>query len=212
MDVRLRLRLSVPLLAIAAMFLAPEAAYLLGALAAPAAPEPGNCAVLVLGFPTGADGAPSGVQRYRVEAAVDVFKAQKCALMVLAGGPAHNSFVEGETMAGLAIATGVPPAAAVVEGSSRNTWENIAFSLPFVEKAPRVYIVSDPLHMYRGKRYWCRQRPDLCDRAIPATRYRPLRLYMMKWLGMSAEIWAYFRDKAVYESRAASPGRPATQP
>jgi len=196
-------------LLLAALVLAlPEAVYWAGGTFAATLPPPGDCAVLVLGFPTRKDGSPSDVQRYRVETAAGFYRAQKCDLMVLAGGSPHSPYVESETMARLAVAEGVPAANVAVETRSRNTWENIAFALPQLEKKPTVLLVSDSLHALRAKRYWCRQRPDLCGRAYPSTRYVPLRLYWMKWVGMIGETANRVRD----ELRAAPKGPPATRP
>ena len=193
------------LVALAAL---PEAAYWLGSRAAPAMPPPGDCAVIVLGFPTRRDGEASEVQRYRVAAGVEVYRRQDCDVMVLAGVVAHSAFVEAETMAGLARAAGLPPDRLILETRSKNTWENIAFSLPIVEKKKRVFLVSDVLHIHRAKRYWCRQRPDLCADAYPATRYEPLKHYGSKWVGVLGESWSFVRD-SIKRDRT---GPPANRP
>ncbi|MBI3553288.1 MAG: YdcF family protein [Elusimicrobia bacterium] len=203
-----RLRPGPKVAALLAVLALPEAAYWLGSRAAAAVPPPGDCAVLVLGFPTKKDGSPSSLQRYRVATGVDLFRAQRCDLMVLAGGSPHSPFVEAETMSRLAFEAGIPKDQLVLEPRSRNTWENIAYSLPRLEKKPRVFLVSDALHIHRAKRYWCRQRPDLCANAYPATRYLPLRLYAMKWVGLLAESWSFVRDSF----RTDRQGQPATRP
>ncbi len=177
-----------------ALLIFPEVSFWLAAKAAQNRPAPGDCAVLVLGFPTRSDGSPSALQRSRVETGVAIYREQRCELMALAGGSPHSPFVEAETMAKLALEAGIPQDKIWIEGRSRDTWENIAYSLPRLEKFPSVFLVSDPLHVLRAKRYWCRQRGDLCARAYPATRYRPLALYGYKWLGLAGEAASAVRD------------------
>jgi uncharacterized SAM-binding protein YcdF (DUF218 family) len=194
------------------VFLAlPEAAFWLAARSEAPMPPAGSCAVLVLGYPTRRNGEPSRVQRYRVEIGVDVFKSQRCELMVLAGGSPHSSFIEAETMARLAQDAGIPREKLALEGRSRSTWENIQFALPALEKSPRVLIVSDPLHVRRGKRYWCRQRPDRCADAFMVSRYEPLNLYWMKWGSLVGESLKSLRDFAL-PLKTAGPSPPATRP
>jgi uncharacterized SAM-binding protein YcdF (DUF218 family) len=176
-------------------------------------PEVRNpCSVLVLGFPTHADGSPSPIQRYRVETAVRVFNAENCSLMVVAGGSPHSPYVEAETMAQLAMEAGIPKDKLVLETRSRNTRENIRFSLPYLEANWPILLVSDPLHVLRAKRYFCEERPDLCPNVYTRTAYKPFSLYWMKWAGLIGETTIRVRDAWTEPLRGVGQGRPATQP
>lgn len=174
----------------------PELAYHFGAAAARGPVATGDCAVLVLGFPTRSDGTPHAIQRGRTAAGVAALRRFGCDRLVLSGGQAHSAFVEAETMAALAREAGVAEASLALETGSTSTWENVAFSLPKLEGRARILVVSDGLHAHRGRRYLCRQRPELCSRAAVWTRYLPFSLYALKWGGMCNEAWAWLRDAA----------------
>ena len=171
-----------------------------------------TCSVLVLGFPTRADGSPSPIQRYRVETGAAVFHRENCGLMIVAGGSPHSPYVEAETMAQLAMEAGIPREDLILETRSRNTRENIRFSLPYLERKMPVFLVSDPLHVLRAKRYWCDERPDLCSRAFPRTAYRPFSLYWMKWAGLIGETGIRVRDAWTEPVKGVALDRPASRP
>jgi vancomycin permeability regulator SanA len=148
----------------------------------------GRCAVLVLGYPTRADGSPAPVQRFRVSAGIDVYRANDCALMVFSGGAAHNRFVEGKTMADLARAEGIGARHIVIEDRARSTWQNVGCATPLVSGYARVLIVSESLHAFRARRYACRQDENLCKRVRAVGKVGPLSLW-----------WWRVPGKLVYE-------------
>ena len=180
-------------------FAAAEASYAIAAALAEPADGAGSCRLLVLGSPSRDDGAPHPVQELRVSAAVAAFRDQGCERMVLSGGAVGNDVVEAETMAALARALGVPSDALVVEGRARNTWENVGYSLAHLEGADRILIVSDSLHVLRGRRYLCRQRPELCDRVRTVGAYRPLAGLWWKLPASLHELGAWIRDRLLHE-------------
>ncbi|MBI4425836.1 MAG: YdcF family protein [Elusimicrobia bacterium] len=170
-------------LAVSVALVAPELAYWVGARACPAPVPSKGCGVLVLGFPARRNGSPHPMQRHRVATAVEVMRRAGCETMVLSGGNPHSPRVEAAVMADLAREAGVPGDRLILEGGSRDTWENIRESLRFVQGWEAIYLVSDGLHAHRAKRYLCRQRPGLCGRARPAARYRFGELYPLKLAG-----------------------------
>jgi hypothetical protein len=187
-------------LALAALpvLLLPELAYWLGWLATDRPGASGSCAVLVLGYPARADGSPRAMQRRRVDAAVETMRAAGCGAMIISGGDPHGGAVEADVMGMLARNAGVAPEAIVLERAARNTWENVKLTLPELEKHPALYIVSDSLHAHRGKRYLCKQRPDLCSRARAAGFYRFGDLYALKFPGAAHEAVSVVRDALLY--------------
>ena len=175
--------------AAAAILLAPELAYKLGALAC-ARPQPGaKCAVMVLGTPS-----PS-IQARRVAAGVEAYRAAGCEALLLTGwkGPGSDA-AEADEMAALALAAGLPEARLIRERAARNTWENIGNSLPLLAPFARVYIVSDSLHVHRGLRYWRRRSQERRADALPVSYYRPFDLYFRKWPMALHELAGFLRD------------------
>ena len=108
--------------------------------------------ILVLGTPALVSGQASPEQRERVTEGVREFKAGRAEHMIFSGGPTENQFIEGQVMAGLAEAQGVPPAAIVVEGEARNTIQNIYFSDQIMQQKgwTSVEVVSSPSHLPRA--------------------------------------------------------------
>lgn len=190
----LRARRGFAAVGLALLAALPELAYHFGAQAARGPKENGDCAVLVLGFPTRADGSPHAIQRGRTAAGVAALRRFGCDRLVLSGGKAHTAFVEAETMAALARAAGVDAERLALETGSTSTEENIANSLPKLAGRARIVVVSDGLHAHRGLRYLCRQRPDLCPRACAYAENRPFELYFFKWAGCVIEAWSALRD------------------
>jgi uncharacterized SAM-binding protein YcdF (DUF218 family) len=127
-------------------------------------------------------------------------RAFQCGTLVLSGGAAHNAFVEADAMAEIARQLGVADDRIVPERRARDTWENVAFSLPVLEGRGALYVVSEALHARRGARYLCEQRPDLCARVQPVAA--PLPLW---WKAPAAayELWKWLRDR---ETPRGTPG------
>jgi vancomycin permeability regulator SanA len=174
--------------------LSSEGAYWLGWQLSGSGPRTGTCAVLVLGYPSGNDGSVDPVQTLRVGAAVDAFREHGCDRLVLSGGAIANPYVEADAMAAIARELGVPDDRIVLERAARDTWENVALSLPSLDGYDTLYVASDGLHAHRGRRYLCRQRPDLCARSFAVAGYHPFELL---WWKVPASLWelrAFVRD------------------
>jgi uncharacterized SAM-binding protein YcdF (DUF218 family) len=176
----------------AAVLAAPELAYWLGSLglAQPVPSQP--CAVIVLGA------ADPRLQRRRVEAGVRTLRAAGCARLIVSGGSPSSPNPEADGMAVLAREQGVVEPALALERTSRNTWENIAHSLPLTEGFDRVYLVSDSLHPYRARKYWRKQARDRAAAALPAGYHTFGDLYLHKWHALAHECGAWLRDFVIY--------------
>lgn len=153
----------------------------------------GHCAVLVLGYPSRADGSPDPTQRARIVAGVEAYRRNRCERVVISGGAAHNASIEAEVMARLAMDHGIPAAAITLENRAQNTWQNVEYSLPLLDGFAHLFVASDTLHAYRGRRYLCRQRPALCDRVAVAPAYEP---FSRPWWKIAAfyELHVWIRD------------------
>lgn len=160
-------------------------------------PSGKSCEVLVLGYPSNNDGTASSVQEMRVTAGVRAFREHKCDRLIFSGAAVKNHIVEAHTMAQLAQRLGVPSDRIAVETQARTTWENIKFSISKLEKSDLILIVSDSLHAHRGRRYLCKQRPDLCDRSLIVVRYQPFDCWW-KILSAGHELFAWVRDLVMF--------------
>jgi len=102
-------------------------------------------------------------------------------------------------MAQLAREAGVPAAQIATEDRAQNTWQNVEFSLPFLDGFEHLFVASDTLHAYRGKRYLCRQRPAWCGRVAVALAYEPFARPWWKIGAVLYELHAWVRDRLAYE-------------
>jgi vancomycin permeability regulator SanA len=162
------------------------------------APPPGRCAVLVLGYPSRADGTPSALQRERVAGGIALLRARGCERLVLSGGAVENRYVEAETMARVAAELGAPGDRVALEPRAVSTWENVALSLPLLAGYDAVLIASEPFHARRAVRYVCRQRAELCARAFAASPPLPWRLAWLRVASPLYELRAWVRDALFY--------------
>jgi uncharacterized SAM-binding protein YcdF (DUF218 family) len=134
-------------------------AALLGACAtAPAPTARVNAdAILVLGHrPPLRAGAIEGELRARVEHGVALYRAGRAPLLVMSGGESTPGIIEADVMAAHAIEAGVPEAAILREGASRDTIENARLSVELLRgrlgRAPRVVLVTSDYHIDRAAR------------------------------------------------------------
>ncbi len=106
--------------------------------------------ILVLGGGVDEYGRPTSSTAERVWYGVGLYREGFAdRLLFSTGAPGGSS--ESKTMERLAIAWGIPPAAILVEDSSRNTRENLLFCHRIFQEQgwQRVILVSSPYHMRR---------------------------------------------------------------
>ncbi|MDD1616071.1 MAG: hypothetical protein CG439_1189 [Methylococcaceae bacterium NSP1-2] len=159
----------------------------------------GNCAVLVLGYPTQDDGSDHPIQRLRVEAGVATYQANHCTRIVISGGAVANTYVEAQSMADIARTLGALDHDLVLETHARTTWENIQYSVSSLAQYDRIFIVSDSLHVHRAKRYACRQNLSLCPNVFTTGYNPPIELLWWKIPSAAHELYAWIRDFIIYE-------------
>lgn len=156
--------------------------------------------IIVLGCPALLNGGVSAEERARVDEGVREFKAGRAAHMIFSGGMSENHFVEGQVMASLAEAEGVPPASIIVEGQSTNTIQNIYFSNRILQQKgwTSAEIVSSPSHLPRAGLILEHYRFQWKEKACPWPPEYTLRLrgqiyvaemietFVLRWRGFPA--------------------------
>jgi uncharacterized SAM-binding protein YcdF (DUF218 family)/glycosyltransferase involved in cell wall biosynthesis len=157
---------------VAAMWLAAAVVYvalfhtsLVWTLAEPlrvsAQPERAD-AVVVLAGGMGESGQAGGGYQERVKTAVDMYKAGYAPNMVFVSGYTF-AFKEAEIMRDLALASGVPASAIVLETDAANTYDGIVHVSGRLRDHGwhHVLLVSSPYHMRRALAVWAAQAPDM---------------------------------------------------
>ncbi|MFD0360654.1 YdcF family protein [Nocardia sp. GCM10030253] len=130
--------------------------------------------LVVLGFANRSEDRANALNRWRVRAALRSLDDRVRDNRLVFSGTTRpgGSVSEAELMARYARERGVSSDRIQLEDRSRTTWENIQYSIPFMEDADSIKIVSNPLHALRGRLYLRRQRPDLARRVRRAADYR----------------------------------------
>ncbi|MQY25752.1 hypothetical protein NRB56_13110 [Nocardia sp. RB56] len=155
----------------------------------------GTEAVVVLGYPSRPDGSTHPLQRWRCRIAAR--SMHQDGIVVFTGGAVRRKQAEADVMARYACdVLGIPAGRIVTETRARSTWQNIEFSIPLIEHADRIRVVSDPMHAARARRYLRIQRPDLATRLAPAADYRLLEQWWLKVPTAAHELAAVARRRA----------------
>jgi uncharacterized SAM-binding protein YcdF (DUF218 family) len=135
-------------------------------------PLPRYDTALVLGCPALPSGAPSPCQRCRVKSAVRQYRRGIVGKIIFTGGAAHSPVVEADVMGALAEHRGVPHELVLRERRALTTWQNVRFSLPWLQGT--VLVISTADHLPRARRiarFWglddARTRYFACDRDLP---------------------------------------------
>ncbi len=128
-------------------------------------------ALIVLGFSaTAATLHP--MARWRCAIAARTRDPRRRGIVVFSGR-GRSRLAEAEMMSTYACdVLGLPRDEVLVESTSMTTWENLVHSLPLVEDAEVIRVVSAPVHAARARRYVHELRPDLAARLAPADDYR----------------------------------------
>jgi uncharacterized SAM-binding protein YcdF (DUF218 family) len=119
---------------------------------------------IVLGALVHADGSPSSAMLRRVGHAVALHHAGMAPRLLLSGGGTPS---EAEAMAALAVAAGVAPSRLILETQSRNTVENVAFSLRLLDGAHRLVVITFSWHLRRALHVFRRLGAEASGSAPP---------------------------------------------
>lgn len=131
------------------------------------APAQAADAIVVFAGGVGESGKAGGGYQDRVKQAVDLYSDGQAPWLIFSSGY-QFAFQEAEVMRGLAVDSGVPPSAIILETKAANTYENVAFVRRIlVERGfRRILLVSSPYHMRRALLTWRRAAPEFT--VIPA--------------------------------------------
>ena len=127
--------------------------------------------LIVLGAQVKESG-PSTVLRYRLDTAAAYLRKNPRTLCIVSGGKgANESFSEAEGMKDYLIRAGIAGERILTEDRSRNTSENIAYSMQLLDpERDRTGFVTNDFHVYRGyslaKKAGIR---NVCGIAAPST-------------------------------------------
>lgn len=154
----------------------------------------GSEAVLVLGF--GNRGPRANlVNRYRVRAGIRSIDRTAMATLVLSGGTVEGSEPEAVIMARYAREELGFAGRIALEPESRSTWENVRNSIPLIEHADAIKIVSNSPHALVAREFLHRMRPDLADRLIRADEHRFGEIVPLKVAAAVRMLWYRLRTR-----------------
>jgi uncharacterized SAM-binding protein YcdF (DUF218 family) len=148
--------------------------------------------IIVLGYPTQADGTPSPEERERVLEAVREYRAGEAPRILMTGGAAHNKYVEAHSMAEIAVDQQVPWQAIFEENQAQNTIQNAYYSVKIMQANGwrSAEVVSSPSHL---------------PRASLIFRYFPIewQMHACPWPREYSLMyaWAVYSAEALYTSR-----------
>lgn len=112
---------------------------------------PAEHVIVVFGSPAGPDGRPAPPLAARLARALEAWRADPSALLVVSGGAVKGARESGVMRRALE-AAGVPAHRVVEEGAARFTLENAELSAPLVARsgARKVSVVTERFHMGRA--------------------------------------------------------------
>lgn len=126
--------------------------------AARTAPPAGLDYLIVLGAQVKPDRTPANTLLFRLEAARDYLAANPSTKVVVTGGQGPNEpCPEADAMRDWLLGAGIAPERIQAERRATTTAENIALSLPLMDGARQVGVVTNDFHVYRALRIAERQ-------------------------------------------------------
>jgi uncharacterized SAM-binding protein YcdF (DUF218 family) len=119
-------------------------------------------AVVVFAGGVGESGQAGGGYQERVKHAVDLYRAGFAPRVIISSGFVF-AFKEAEVMRSLAIDSGVPDSAILLETQSANTHENVTSTREILKASGwrRILLVSSPYHMRRALLTWRKAAPEV---------------------------------------------------
>jgi len=108
--------------------------------------------ILVLGNPAKDDGSIAPLAKSRVLEGIRQYRAGAAPRLLMTGGAVQNQFVEAQVMLQFARSQGVPAAALLAEGESRNTIQNAFYSYKIMQAHDwtSALVVTSPTHIRRA--------------------------------------------------------------
>lgn len=154
-------------------------------------------AIVVLGAGVRPDGTASDALRHRVTHAVRLWKEGFAPLVAMTGGADAGEPSAAAVATALAVSLGVDATAVLSESTSTSTWENAQAIAPVLKArgVQRVLVVSDPFHVWRGKKNLEAQGFVASSSAAPGreAQFGPLA-YLLRPLWAAREVVSVSRD------------------
>jgi uncharacterized SAM-binding protein YcdF (DUF218 family)/glycosyltransferase involved in cell wall biosynthesis len=143
------------------VFQTPLVWWLASPLKVSSPPQPAD-AIVVFAGGVGESGQAGGGYQERVAEAADLYRARYATHVVLSSG-FRFVFHEAEVMRDLAVATGVPADAIVLEQEAKDTHDYVVFNHEILRQHGwrTILLVSSPYHMRRALLTWRRNAPDI---------------------------------------------------
>lgn len=115
-------------------------------------PQPGTySAIVVLGAQVNPDGSPSVQLEWRLNKALEMYKAQPMQIVVTGAQGADEPATEASVMAAWLIARGVQPEHVLMDDTSFNTKENLANAVKLLSRSTvDLLIVTSDYHLPRA--------------------------------------------------------------
>jgi uncharacterized SAM-binding protein YcdF (DUF218 family)/glycosyltransferase involved in cell wall biosynthesis len=128
-------------------------------------------AIVVFAGGVGESGEAGGGYQERVKEAVDLYQAGHARRMIFSSGFVF-AFKEAEVMRTLAISSGVPESAIVLEQKAGNTRDMVRFAADILSQNGwrTVLLVSSPYHMRRAMLTWRRAAPSVTVIPTPVSQ------------------------------------------
>lgn len=134
---------------------------------------------------------PSAVLKFRLDEAYDYLTANENTICILSGGQGSNEpCSEAEGMYQYLIGRGIAPERLVMEDQSKDTSENIAYSMALIgRKDVSVGIVTNNFHVFRGVRLAkAAGFTDVCGIAARSNIYFQLNNMVREFFGIMKDL------------------------
>ena len=118
-------------------------------------PSPCDCMIVLGGGIDPASGAPKATLAYRLDRAAELYRAGYAPAIIVSGGQGLDEPIsEAQSMRDYLIALGIPEASIIMEASSVNTEENMAFSRALMDERgyKSALVVTSDYHLWRALR------------------------------------------------------------
>ena len=147
-------------------------------------------AIVVLGARAYADGTPSDALADRVRTACDLYKDGYAPRLIFSGGPADGTLNETDVMRTYAMQLGVPSEAITLDPHGLNTAATVRNTLPMLQDARSVLVVSHFYHLPRIKLSYQQAGREVYT--VPARERYTLTRMPFLILREVAALWVYY--------------------
>lgn len=149
-------------------------------------------AIIVFGCKVNSNDRPSWALYDRMKTACDLYAAGLAKVVIVSGGPGEGSAHETDIMKEIAIASGIPESAIVVDREGLDTAATVTNTIPMLRdrEMRRVLAVSHFYHLPRIKLTYRRAGLDVFT--VPAKETHRLQLLPFYLAREVAALWTYY--------------------